>query len=146
MPIKSRFVPGGDATAEYYYPQPLKKLFDAVPPMGSILERRVLFTKCLPECEKLVVELDQRLVSIRPAWSRYYSAPATHVIVTGHILFYHNDHQTWQHNGHYYQPSTRLFTEDPKIRMKKFQELVERVTHRPERIKDQRVGYVVHSF
>jgi len=124
MGIQSRFSQE-NVTDRYSMPQPLLSLFDNVLPIGSILDRRTFFSKHLPAYESNTVEIANCRISIRPAWNSYYNAPRTHLIVVGHILFCH----VFQDRDWYHQPSMRLFSQEPKIRMERFKELVSRASH-----------------
>lgn len=122
MSIRSRFN-GSDVTSAYILPEPLRLLFDSVLPIGSIVDRKSFFEQHLPACEAYRVTVGDRRFSIRPAWSAYYYAPRTHIIVTGHILFCHLRPE----EGWYHQPSMRLFSQDSRDRAQRFRELIQRV-------------------
>ncbi|MET4190628.1 MULTISPECIES: hypothetical protein [unclassified Bradyrhizobium] len=125
MGIKSRFG-GTDVTKQYLMPPSLMTLFDNALPMGTIMEKRVFRQKHLPDYEKFTVPVGDVLCSIRPAWTDYHYSPNTHLIIVGHILFCHVDpHKSW-----YFQPSARLWNEDPKDRLRQFKNLINRATKR----------------
>jgi len=121
MAIQSRFSTE-NVLDKYMMPPSLLALFDNVLPIGSIMDRQTFFSKHLPYYETHTVDIGSCRISIRPAWSRYYNAPRTHLIVVGHILFCH----IFEDKDWYHQPSMRLFSQDSKIRMQRFKELVGR--------------------
>jgi hypothetical protein len=126
MGIKSRFG-GGDVSQQYIMPPNLITLFELALPMGTIMEKKLFREKHLPDYERLKLPIGGEMeLSIRPAWTDYHYSPHTHLIVVGHILFCHIDRE----KGWYYQPSTRLWDEDPKSRMRQFKNLVNRATRR----------------
>jgi hypothetical protein len=124
MPILSRT--GVDVTTQHLMPEPLLHLFAEALPIGTVMEKKKLKAEYLPYYENFVVTIGDMDLSIRPAWTDYHYSPRTHVIITGHILFCHvNSDQSW-----YYQPSMRLFSEEPKSRLKQFKSLISRAVRR----------------
>lgn len=124
MPIYTRT--GANVTAQHLLPTPLLSLFEKVLPMGTIMEKQEFKKKHLPGYEQRIVKVSELDISIRPAWVDYHDSPHSHLIIVGHILFCHiNPDQSW-----YYQPSTRLFSEDPKSREAQFKKLISRATHK----------------
>jgi hypothetical protein len=124
MPIISRT--GVDVTTQHLMPEPLLALFAEALPMGTVMDKKKFKAEYLPFYENLTVTIGDMNLSIRPAWTDYHFSPRTHIFITGHILFCHiNGEQNW-----YYQPSTRLFSEDPKSRLKQFKTLVSRAVRR----------------
>ncbi len=120
MPIMSRFREG-DVQQQYVMPSSLMQLFDKALPMGTIMEKRE-FKEKLSFYESYTVKVGELDLSCRPAWVDYYPQPKTHLMIVGHILFCHiNSAKGW-----YYQPSTRLFSEDPKARLAQFKTLINR--------------------
>ena len=126
MPIYSRFtnemVPVTITSDSVKLPLRLSRLFEQVLPMGAVIDRKSFHKTYLPKYESMTMEIKGQQFSVRPAWTDYKPSPQSHLIVIGHILFCHvNVELNW-----FYQPSTRLFSEDPKIRLRQFKSLLDR--------------------
>jgi hypothetical protein len=123
MPIRQRET-GVDVTLRYLIPDQLYQLFEQALPIGTVMTKRQFIDKYLGDYETRTVQVEEKIFSIRPAWTAYHSSPSTHLIVIGHILFCHIVPQcSWL-----YQPSIRLFTDNAKMRLRHFKELVDRAT------------------
>lgn len=123
MPIYSRFDTDKCVITPFIPTANLLKMFDEIIPLGTVLTRRQFYKEFLPKYETQRIIVKHRTFSIRPAWTDYKPDPTSHIIIIGHIVLCH----IFSGQTVYQQPSTRLFTEDTKQRLRQFKELLDRV-------------------
>lgn len=127
MPIRSRQGVAIDPK-EYLQPEQLRYLFMNVTQIGTIMTRKLFFREELKRYEVigLKTKIGEIEFSVRPCWTAYKEHPTTHLIIIGHVLFCHVNRQY----GWYFQPSVRLFSDNPKQIVRQYSELIERAKFR----------------